>query len=151
MYYKTMVAKKWRGISNILAAGKKSFWNMLKHDKIKCRQISEFFAYLQENLFKPRPGRSASGHIVIGLFVRLSVCLSVRNSVSLTKIGNNLNFGDDTVTKLGLLVHLLVSQTSLTFHTPWGVARLKCGTLRYLHYFDIVAAWGIRYPQHVSS
>ena len=58
-----------------------------------------------------------------------------------------LKFGDDTVTKLGLVVHLWVPHTSVTSNAPGDGAGSKCRIQRFLSYFDFVAAGGIRVSQ----
>ena len=69
----------------------------------------------------------------------------VRNSLPLIKC-NILNLGDDTVTKLGLKVHLTVAHASLKSHTP-GVGWGQNVGQRFLPYFDFVTAGGIRVSQ----
>ena len=85
--------------------------------------------------------------------VRLSACLSVLLSACLSVIPSRLqtkcniySLGDDTVTKLGLSIHLWVPHTSLTSHAPGAGTGSKCRTDNFA-IFWLCCRRGIRVSQ----
>ena len=93
-------------------------------------------------IFMPMTWKVRRGHLVIGLSVCPSLCLSVILSRLQTKC-NIFSLGDETVTKLGLQVHLWIPHTLLISPAPGGRVGSKFRTSRFLQYFDFVATGGI--------
>ena len=97
------------------------------------------------------PGLKGPSGASSNRIVRLSVRLSVCNSVPLTNKKQYLKFGWWYITRLGLLVHLWVPHTSLTSHAP-GVGRDQNVGLRdFCHSFTLLPAGASVFHKHMSS
>ena len=98
-------------------------------------------------IFMPPAWKVRRGHLVFGSSVRLSVRLSVRNSVPLTFKVQYLKFGWSYSNQTST-VSSSKGCSHFTYITcPWGWGGVKIWDLGILPYFDFVAAGGIRVSQ----